>query len=100
MELWSKASYIEEIRDAFQKRYISLKSRIKQDGNLSLGLKQSAAKYTKEMTDHSDQHYYGVKSLIQKATKNYRVANQIERSMKSIKGYREKIYKLCGYNDR
>ena len=100
MELWSKASYIEEIKDAFKKRYVNLKSRMKQEGNLSLGLKQGAVKYIKEMTAHADQHYYGVKSLIQKAPKNDRVANQIERSMKSIKGYREKIYKLCGYNDR
>ena len=100
MELWSKASYIEEIKDAFKKRYVNLKSRMKQEGNLSLGLKQGAVKYIKEMTDHADQHYYGVKSLIQKAPKNDRVANQIERSMRSIRGYREKIYKLCGYDDR
>ena len=84
MELWVKASYIEEIEEAFEKRYISLKSRMKQDGNLSLGLKQSAIKYIKEMTDHVNQCYYGVKAYIEKAPKNDRVANQIERSMRSI----------------
>jgi hypothetical protein len=46
---------------------------MKQDGNLSLGLKQSAVKYTKEMTDHVNQYYYGVKAYIEKAPKNDRV---------------------------
>ena len=100
MELWVKASYIEEIEEAFEKRYISLKSRMKQDGNLSLGLKQSAIKYTKEMTDHVNQCYYGVKAYIEKAPKNDRVANQIERNIKSIRSYKEKIYNLCDHGSR
>ena len=100
MELWVKASYIEEIKEAFEKRYISLKSRMKQDGNLSLGLKQSAVKYTKEMTDHVNQCYYGVKAYIEKAPKNDRVANQIERNIKSIRSYKEKIYNLCDHGSR
>lgn len=98
MELWSKASYIQEIRDAFQKRYISLKSRMKQEGNLSSGLKRSAVRYVKEMTPQVDQYYNTIKTQLEKAPKTDRIANQIERNIKSISGYREKIYKLCGYD--
>ena len=100
MELWTKASYIEEIKEALKRRYISLKYKIKKDGNLRVSRKQSVIRFVKEMTDHANQHYYGVKNLIERATKDDRVDKQIELTMTSIKSYKEKIYNLCNYDYR
>jgi hypothetical protein len=100
MDLLTKASYIEEIKEALQKRYNSLKSRIKKDGNPSDDTKNKVVKYAREMTEHANQHYYGAKHLIEHAAKTDRVAKQIASNIKSIRSYQEKINNLCGYGNR
>ena len=100
MELWTKASYIEEIKESFQKRYNSLKSELKKEGNILNGKKQRSIAFAEEMARHANLRYYEIKHLMEQASKTDRVAKQIKRNMKSIKSYKEKIYNLFNYDCR
>ena len=92
----TKLSYIEEVKDSVQKRYNSLKTELKKDGNLTDIKKQKSVIFTKEMMEHANKHYYEVKHEVDQSSKTNRVAKQISRNMASIEKYKDKIYALCG----
>ena len=100
MELMTKLSYIEEVKESVQKRYNSLKTELKKDGSLTDIKKQKSANFAKEMLEQANKHYYEVKHEVEQSSKTNRVAKQISRTMVSIKSYRRKIYDLCGYEYR
>ena len=97
MQLMTKLSYIEEVKDSVQKRYNSLKTELKKDGSLTDIKKQKSTAFAKEMLEHANKHYYEVKHEVEQSSKTNRVAKQISRTMISIESYRRKIYDLCGH---
>lgn len=100
MELMTKLSYIEEVKDSVQKRFRSLRAEFKRDGSITEIKKQKSVIYAKEMLEHANKHYYEVKQVVEQSSKTNKMARQISRTMISIKTYRRKIYDLCGYEYR
>ena len=97
MELGIRLSHIEESKESLQKRYNSLRSELKKEGNIEDWKKKKTISYVEEMVEHADKHYSEVKHIVEELSKPDRVAKQIFRTMTSIKNYKEKIYDLCGY---
>ena len=97
MELGIRLSHIEESKESLQKRYNSLRSELKKEGNIVDWKKKKTISYVEEMVEHADKHYSEVKHIVEELSKTDRVAKQIFRTMISIKNYKEKIYDLCGY---
>ena len=69
MELMTKLSYIEEVKDSVQKRYNSLKTELKKDGSLTDIKKQKSANFAKEMLEQANKHYYEVKHEVEQSSK-------------------------------
>ena len=97
MELGTKLSFIEEIRDGIQKRYNDLKREVKNNGNITDGNKQRAISYAKGMFENANKNFLEVKPKVEAASKTDRVSKQIARHMTSIAKYKDKIYELCDY---
>jgi hypothetical protein len=97
MELGIRLSHIEESKESLQKRYNSLRSELKKEGNIVDCKKKKTISYVEEMVEHADKHYSEVKHIVEELSKTDRVAKQIFRTMISIKNYKEKIYDLCRY---
>jgi len=95
MELGIKLSYVEDIRNSIQKRYLSLKAEYKRDGSILSGNSSRAKEYATEMYKTANNHYLEVKYRLEDANKTDRVAKQFSRTMKSIKSYRDKILEIC-----
>jgi hypothetical protein len=87
MELMTKLSYIEEVKDLVQKRYNSLKTELKKNGSITDVKKQKSVIYAKEMMEHANKHYYEVKHQVDQSSKTNRVAKQISRTIISIKNH-------------
>ena len=100
MELGIRLSHIEESKESLQKRYNSLRSELKKEGNIANCKKKKTIGYVEEMVEHANKHYNEVKHIVEELSKADRVAKQIFRTMTSIKNYKEKIYDLCGYGNR
>ncbi|MBY0580614.1 MAG: hypothetical protein K2P53_02885 [Rickettsiales bacterium] len=100
MELGIRLSHIEESKESLQKRYNSLRSELKKEGNIADCKKKKTISYVEEMIEQADKHYNEVKYIVEELSKTDRVAKQIFRTMTSIKNYKEKIYDLCGYGNR
>jgi hypothetical protein len=97
MELGIRLSHIEESKESLQKRYNSLRSELKKEGNIADYKKKKTISYVEEIMASAAKHYNEVKYIVEELSKTDRVAKQIFRTMTSIKSYKEKIYDLCGY---
>ena len=80
-----------------QKRYMSLKVEYKREGCITGESSAKAKTYVTEMYKHADNHYLEMKYGVENANKTDRVAKEITRTMRSIKGYKEKILNICDY---
>lgn len=100
MELGTKLSFIEDIRDSLKKRYYELKKEYKASGNIADGNKQRAITFARGMYESANEHFLEVKLKVEAAIKTDRVSKQISRHMNSIRNYRDKTYKLCDYDER
>ena len=97
MDLGIRLPHIEESKESLQKRYNSLRSELKKEGNIADCKKKKTINYMEEIMASADRHYNEVKYIVEGLSKTDRVAKQIFRTMKSIKNYKEKIYDLYGY---
>ena len=98
MELYTKLSYIDDIKDGMKRRYVSLTNEKKSNGTIAEGNSTRGKTYAEEMHKVATGHYLEVKHMLDTASKSDRVANQLKRAMNSITYHKEKIFKICGYD--
>ena len=67
---------------------------------LPSGQKNRSVNYAKEMSANTIKHYFKVKHQVEEISKTDRVAKQIVRNMSSIVSYKNKIYKICNYEQK
>ena len=100
MQLGTSLSYIEDVKEGVQKRYNALKAILKKYNEVPNGEKNRAVNYTKEMFDDATKHYAKIRRQVEEISKTDRVSKQIVRNMSSIESYKDKIYKICNYEEK
>ena len=95
MHLGIQLSEIEDIKDAIQRRYISLRITHKRDGVITKTKSKMAIAYVDEMLDKAEKHYEDIKNIVENCTNKDPLAKKVIRVMSSIKEYQQKIIKLC-----
>ena len=95
MNLASKFTLIEEMKEDIRKYFFCLKKGVEKNGSIPDKKRREATCYVKEILEKANKEYFAVTLQIDAITKRDRVAKQLVRNISSIQNYRQKIDELC-----
>lgn len=95
MNLASKFTLIEEMKEDIRKYFFCLKKEVEKNGSIPDKKRREATCYAKEILEKANKEFFAVTLQIDAIIKRDRVAKQLVRNISSIQNYRQKIDELC-----